>query len=468
MRDIFLIFLIFLCLGHIHLQIEDEFQIRITKILSKDIALNGYLFLETDGVLIHPTSFNQENIFDLSIVSDEDKNINSLLCFFYKFERYVGPAIIACEINSKVKSGKYHLKPLEEKMSFLFSEIYIVNILPFDFKESFNIIEGNEFYFTSLSPIQLSFSNKGEIKTIKFELLESVSEEIILYLEDIRIICRASGRKMRCPILANDLPQDNRFKSFNVYIEDSQGNKKKNYFVYPIDIILDYIPKKILTIKVTELLTSSLTDSDFLVFNTSDNILGNVIFSKQGFYLKVEKDDAFNDKRKLYCGFHKHPGETTKILCGKEDNLLIGTYYFDEYVSDGPLEDEDDRISSNYKVFVPNFKCNNKFLYNSRFTVDENIYDGQLREKIELEFNNKEEILNITLNHDNYEGKNRYVLGNSQLECYNIGKNTISCGIQGNSFESSGIYYIEKISFLEEKERLYMLPPIKVTINWDK
>ena len=176
MRDIFLIFLIFLCLGHIHLQIEDELQIRITNILSKDIASNGYLFLEADGVLIHPTSFNQENIFDLSIVSDEDKNINSLLCFFYRFERYAGPAIIACEINSKVKSGKYHLKPLEEKMSFLFSEIYIVNILPFDFKESFNIIEGSEFYFTSLSPIQLSFSNKGEIKTIKFELLESVSE----------------------------------------------------------------------------------------------------------------------------------------------------------------------------------------------------------------------------------------------------------------------------------------------------
>ena len=61
-------------------------------------------------------------------------------------------------------------------IKILFSEIYIVNILPFDFKESFNIIEGSEFYFTSLSPIQLSFSNKGEIKTIKFELLESVSE----------------------------------------------------------------------------------------------------------------------------------------------------------------------------------------------------------------------------------------------------------------------------------------------------
>ena len=96
---------------------------------------------------------NQENIFDLSLINNEDKSIHSLMFFFHKFFNIYGPAKIACHIYSSkthINLGKYHLYPLEQTKSFLFDEIYIANILPFNKLQSFNIIEGEEFYFNSL------------------------------------------------------------------------------------------------------------------------------------------------------------------------------------------------------------------------------------------------------------------------------------------------------------------------------
>ena len=74
------IFILFLSFSFINLQ-EGEYQVKITNILSKDIAYGGYLFLETDGDLVTAMTFNQENIFALSIINDQDKSISRLTCF---------------------------------------------------------------------------------------------------------------------------------------------------------------------------------------------------------------------------------------------------------------------------------------------------------------------------------------------------------------------------------------------------
>lgn len=471
MKNILLIFIIFISLKHIYLLKEQsDFYIRITNIISKDVSLGGFLFLDTDAVLIPSTSFNQENIFDLSIINDEDKSISSLLCFFYKFEKfYAGPAKIACFIDS-LKIGKYHLYPLENTMSFLFFEIYICNILPFNLSESFNVVDKDEFYFYSLKPIKLFFYDSSDSITIKFNLFKSVSREIIIYLEDVPITCQTSGNKMICSITASELPQNNRYESLTVYIKDSEENKKINYFVYPVYVILNYIEKKTLKIKVSKLLTNCLTNYDNIIFDTLDDTLGNVIYSKEGFYLKIKNEnieDSDSKIKQLFCSFHKHPGENTKIFCERDGSLEDGIYTFEEYISEGPLDDEEDRISPNYKIVVPTFKSNGKCIYNSNYKNLENIYDLQLREKIELNFKNKEEILNITLNHEHYKGETKLFLGNSQIECYAINTDYINCEINGSNFDKSDIYYLEKMNFLEEKERLYIIAPFEVKVSWD-
>ena len=466
-----LIFFLIIFFNYINLQEEGEFQIRITDIISKNVSIGGYLFLETDGILLSTNYLNQENIFDLSIINDENKNIYSLLCFFYKFESfYVGNSKIACHINSQkaITPGKYHLYPLEKTMSFLYDEIYIANILPYNFRESFNVLDAEEFYFYSVKKVELSFINNTSSKQIKFDLYDTYTKDIVFYLEDIPIVCQCSGHRMTCPVSASELPQEKRFQSLNVYIKDSLGNKKINYFVYPIDIKLYYIQKQNLKIKITKLLTNCLTNYDFIVLDTSDDTLDNVIFSKKGLYLKIKKDeDDSNDIKELFCSFHKHPGENTKLFCTIRDDLEDGFYTFEEYMSDGPLEDEDDRISPNYNIIIPTFKLNGKLVYSSKTGINERIYDAQLRDKICLNYKDKGESLNFTLNHEYFE-KTELFLGKNKIDCSAISSDDVLCSVPASNFDKSDVYYIEKINLFEERERLYLLPPVEVQFSFDK
>ena len=56
-----LVLALIICLNSLKSQEEGEFQVKITNIISKEVALGGYLFLETDGILITPNYLNQEN-----------------------------------------------------------------------------------------------------------------------------------------------------------------------------------------------------------------------------------------------------------------------------------------------------------------------------------------------------------------------------------------------------------------------
>ena len=281
---------------------------------------------------------------------------------------------------------------------------------------------------------------------------------------------------MVCPISASNLPQDKRFQTFNVYIKDSKGNKFRNYLTFQICITLNYIEKKTLKIKVTKLLTNYLTMTGYIAFDTLDQTLENILFSKEGFNLKLKKENSDLKVINLLCGFHKHQGENTKIFClipEWYDDMQNGTYILEEYISGGPLEDEKDKISKNYQIIVPSFKSDRKIIFNNyKELKNEIIFDFHLREKIELIFKKKEDIEIIFFDLESYyeidNEINKYFLGNNQLKCDGKLLNRyLICEVPGINFEKSGIYYMEQKNALGEKERLYFLPYIEVLVSWD-
>ena len=83
-----------------------------------------------------------------------------------------------------------------------------------------------------------------------------------------------------------------------------------------------------------------------------------------------------------------------------------------------------------------------------------------------MEYKNKNEILNFNLNHE-YFDKTELYLGKNKIECMAISESDISCNVPAINFENSDVYYIEKMNLLEERERLYILPPVEVKFLWD-
>ena len=473
MRESLLLFLIFIFFNYINSEDERTFDIRITKIISQNVSSSGFLFLETNGTSVY---FTKRSYFNLTIISDEDNTTYLLPCHFYKLDKkskiIENTAMITCEIYSQenITLGKYHLEPLESTMTFLLEEFFTINIIPFNIDDSFNIITGEDLYFYYSKSIELiKVSSIDQTLKMTFYLFEKITKDITIYLEDIPITCPASDHELKCHIPVSVFPQDIRFHTLNVYIKDSQGNKLRNYFIPSIEVLLKYVEKKPLEIQVSTLLTNCLTKNNFIVFDTFDNTLDNIFSSiSDDFNLKI-RQDPYSRTEELSCGFHKHPGETTKIICLSGGNLEDGPYYFEEYISEGPLYDSHDEISHIYSITIKNFKSNSRFIYKS-IRDNDVIFDPYLREKYELTFKNKDEILNITLyNNYNKEEENKYFLGNSQIKFYIIDKEyNINCGIEANSFENSGIYYFEKLNFLGEKERIYLLPPVEVTLLYEK
>ena len=86
---------------------------------------------------------------------------------------------------------------------------------------------------------------------MSFIYFEHITKEVTFYLGDIPITAQVSNRKMKLKISASKLPQNIRYQKLNIYIKDKQGNKLINYFIYPIEVLLEYKDLKPLEIQVS-------------------------------------------------------------------------------------------------------------------------------------------------------------------------------------------------------------------------
>jgi hypothetical protein len=234
------------------------YNITIKAVINTKVASNGYLVLATDGnVFTLKSTYRINERFGLAIKNIDTNEIRGIPCFFYQFiETNSGPARIVCDIIN-FKPGFYIVNPTKTEIQTVLNGKYKISISPINIPQKIEIFEGYEYYFYDQDEIDEEFETKSDIKTIKFNLFKSINtQNINIYLGSVIVPCLASGFNITCTLRAKDFPQTKRFSTYSVYFTDSDGNKKPNPLVKPIEITLKYLPLKTIRMSVTKLLTT--------------------------------------------------------------------------------------------------------------------------------------------------------------------------------------------------------------------
>lgn len=226
------------------------FNMQITKILSPKVASDGYLVLGAAG-LRFPLKFKGTRTFSLSVenISTNITTATKLKCYFFQFEHLnAREPNFACRTNN-LPEGIYRLVPETENIQIPLT-YYELYINPFDLQDTFEVTPGKEVYFYDEDDKDEEFESSREKESIDFDLFEltTYDAQIPMILENseksLRVLCHPDDYRLNeieCPLRASDFPQTSRFQTYDVFIEDSEGNKKFNYFVLPVTINLYYL-----------------------------------------------------------------------------------------------------------------------------------------------------------------------------------------------------------------------------------
>lgn len=218
-----------------------QYSVQVTKILTDKVASDGFLILETSGLNV-PLRYHRHpnlNQFQLTLTGETNNTERSLSCFLYQFEYpYSSPSKIACRVRG-LTPGRYSLNPLPTQLTFNANYFHKVTLLPFNVAGTFEVTEGKELYFYDYEANDEDFEYQNDYEDIDFDLFEVASGTQDIYFDDIPVQCYLSLYKIKCNLNANMFPYQ-RSNSYSVYIKDTLGNKKRNHFVLPVNIYMNF------------------------------------------------------------------------------------------------------------------------------------------------------------------------------------------------------------------------------------
>ena len=239
-------FILFYILALLIVFSNEVYNVQIIRILSPTVASDGYLILDSNEIKF-PLGYDNLLNFTLSIENIETSETYELKCFFYQFKNNLRFPRIGCRTNG-LPEGLYKLEPIDKDISLNF-DTYQILIKSFNLLDFFEITSGKEVYFYDKDEINIYFKKKTDIEYVNFKLFEPITDSsITMYLGDginlITSTCSLDDNKaleIKCKLTASEFPQDTPYQKFNVYIKDSNGNKKYNQFIVPINIDLQYL-----------------------------------------------------------------------------------------------------------------------------------------------------------------------------------------------------------------------------------
>ena len=250
---------LFLCVFVLSFYFSNDILIsnaRITTVLTPKVASNGLLILNTSTlpVLLKKDANNQ---FKLTVQNLNTNAQTTLSCFLFQFEEEEEeeekkekvlklskiPIPKAGCFTKGLKPGKYLINPISIVATVVTKDPLRakLRIDPSQVDTTFEVTSGSEMYFYDYGKKDENFEFPGHYEDIEFSLFEPASGFQTVYLGDIPIECYAVNLKLTCNMLASMFPGDKKVQIYNVYIKDSLGNKKRNYFVQPVNITFNYL-----------------------------------------------------------------------------------------------------------------------------------------------------------------------------------------------------------------------------------
>ena len=216
---------------------------RIVYILTPKVASNGMLILSASGLNDVLKKEDNQSIYQFALRVQRLNTISqiSLSCFLYQFEDQLTTRI-GCRTRG-LTPGKYKLYPFSTSVSLVTKNSLrtLIRISIADIAGTFELTTGNELYFYDYEKKEEDFEFSGHIEDIEFSLFESTSGPKTIYFNDIPIACNAVKFKLTCNLYSYKFPSNRKIQTYSVYIKDSLGNRKYNYFVRPVQITLNYL-----------------------------------------------------------------------------------------------------------------------------------------------------------------------------------------------------------------------------------
>ena len=218
-----------------------QYKVQVTKILTEQVASDGFLILETSGLNLPLRIRSRPNLnqFQLTLASEFNYTEETVSCFVYQFEHpHYSPSKIGCRVRGLLP-GRYSINPLSVDLTLEVGYRKTITVLPFNVAGTFEVTEGTELYFYDYDDKDEDFENSYESEDIEFNLFEVASGTEEIYFDDIPVQCYLSLYRMKCNLYPDMFPYE-RFQTYNVFIKDSEGNLKRNHFVLPVDINMYY------------------------------------------------------------------------------------------------------------------------------------------------------------------------------------------------------------------------------------
>ena len=217
---------------------------RIVYILTPKVASNGLLILATSGIIksLKKEDNPSKTRFQLKIQNTNSNTQIGLSCFVYQFEDQISYKI-GC-FTRGLAPGKYIILPLSTTVTLVTENSLRIQLRmdPSNIAgRTFEVTEGNELYFYDYGKNEEDFEYSGHVEDIEFSLFEPASGPKTIYFKDIPITCYAVQYKLTCNLYSNKFPNNRKTQLYDVFIKDSLGNTKRNFFVQIVNITLNYL-----------------------------------------------------------------------------------------------------------------------------------------------------------------------------------------------------------------------------------